>query len=223
MPRRRIICLAGALALASCFGPRAPQVRSFSLALPRADLGGTSAHPEAPVVRVRDLEAAPIVDRDLLVVRQSPVELDLRPELRWDERPHRVLANHLARSLLARGLASSAPRDLGDGRPALELGGLLEVFEHDRSGGKSVARLALVLQVKRFEDGQLRARTHVALEQPCAADPAAAVAALSSLAGQAATKALDALDQQGAFAPTAEVAPRPAKRDVEPPTAGAKE
>lgn len=223
MPRRQMMWLVGALTLGACFGPRAPQVRSFSLALPRAELGAQTTHPDAPVVRVRDLEAAPIVDRDLLVMRQSPVELDLRPELRWDERPHRVLANHLARSLLARGLASSAPRDLGDGRPALELSGLLEVFEHDRSGGKSVARLALVLQVKRFDDGQLRARTHVALERPCAADPAAAVAALSALAEQATTKALDALDQQGAFAQTAEPAPRPAKRDAEAPPTGAKE
>lgn len=206
---RALAPIALAAALAGCLGARAQTSRSFALAAPKAEVKAAAVG--APVVRVRDLDPSPIVDRDVIVVRRGAVEVTLHDDLRWAERPHRMVSNLLARLLVDGGWASAAPRDLGQGRPSLEIEGRLDTFEHDVSGGGSVARVAFVLSVRGFDDGVQRASHRYVAEQRCANEPAAAVVALSALTERGLHEALTALAQAGAFAPVAAAGDAPAR------------
>lgn len=199
-----LVC-ALAMLTAGCLSPRPQTSRSFALRTPTAP--AKDAPLGAPVVRVRDLEPAPVVDRDVLVVRKGAVEVTLQDDLRWAERPHRMVANLVARALVDGGYASAATRDLGHGRPTLEIEGRLDTFEHDVSDGGSVARVAMVLAVRGFDDGERKAHHRYSAELRCANDPASAVRALSDLVDAGIHQALDAFAAAGAFAKSAPAAP----------------
>lgn len=200
--RAGLLALGLGVLLAGCLGARAQTSRSFALAAPTGAVKAAAIG--APVIRVRDLEPSPVVDRDVLVMRRGAVEVTLSDDLRWAERPHRMVSNLLARMLVDGGFASAAPRDLGQGRPTLEIEGRLDTFEHDVSRGGSIARVALVLSVRGFDDGVTRGRHRFAAELRCANDPAAAVVALSTLTERGLQEALTAFSAAGAFAPAAD-------------------
>lgn len=203
-PRAALVPWAALVACASlvgCLGPRPQTSRTFAIAAPKGEVKATALG--APVVRVRDLEPAPVVDRDVLVMRRGAVEIELHDDFRWAERPHRMVSNMLARLLVDGGWANAAPRDLGQGRPSLEIEGRLDTFEHDVTGGGSVARVALVLSVRGFDDGTRRGTHRFVAELRCANEPAAAVAALSALTERGLQESLAALAAAGAFAPAA--------------------
>lgn len=204
----RLVLCAAALLLAGCFGPRAQVTRAFTFALPTQAPAEPTA--DAPVVRVRDLDPGPVVDRDTLVMRHSAVELRFPEELRWAQRPHRMIADALARALVDRGLASAAPRSLGDLAPRFELDGRLDRCEHDLSGGKSRARLELTLTLRRFADGSFVWRYHFAGEEPAGNSPEAGVAALSKLVDRALEGAFAAIGKEGPLRVAAPVEPDPA-------------
>jgi ABC-type uncharacterized transport system auxiliary subunit len=199
--RAALLAIVVGSTLSGCLGARAQTSRSFALTAPTGAVKAQAIG--APVVRVRDLDPSPVVDRDVLVMRRGAVEVTLHDDLRWAERPHRMVSNMLARILVDGGWASAAPRDLGHGRPTLEIEGRLDTFEHDVSGGGSVARVALVLSVRGFDDGLQRGHYRFASEQRCANDPAAAVVALSALTERGLREALEAMAATGAFAPSA--------------------
>lgn len=212
MSRNPLVRAASALACtllvtasAGCFGPRAQVTRAFALDLPR----GASKEPaaDAPVVRVRDLEPSPIVDRDNLVLRRSPVELQFPDHLRWAQRPHRLIADAMARALVDAGMARAATRSLGDVTPAYELDGRLERCELDQGKGK--ARLTLILTVRRFADGAFVWRYRFEEEAAAGAEPDAGVKALSGLVLRARDGALASLQQAAVLAPTAPTADAP--------------
>ncbi len=199
-----------ALLLTGCFGARPQLTRSFALAPPVVT--PVAAAFDAPSVRVRDLEPSPIVDRDMLVVRRSAVEYELRDEYHWALRPHRMVASLLAHHLVDAGVVAAAPRTLGDGHPRFELAGRLDTMEHDRSGGKSVVRLAVVLRLQRFEDGAIVWRYRFSAEQKTADvegsdGAAAAVAGLSTLVARMTTQASAVLQASGALKPAAKAMP----------------
>ncbi len=192
-----LLCLALALPLVGCFGPRAQMTRAFELELPPDATSRPDA--AAPVVRVRDLDPSAVVDRDSLVLRHSPVELRFPDHLRWARRPHRMIADALGRGLVDRGLASSAPRSLGDLTPTFELDGRLDVCEHDLSGKSPVVRLGWTLTLRRFADGRIVWRNVFFGSAPSGNEPEAGVAALSKLVQRALGAALDGLGKSDAL------------------------
>jgi ABC-type uncharacterized transport system auxiliary subunit len=186
------------LVLGGCFSARPQVLRSFALAGPKVEAPREVAG--APVVRVRDLEPSAVVDRDVLVVRRSAVEFEMRDEHRWALRPHRMVAEILAHYLVDSGLFAAAPRTLGEGRPTLELAGRLDTLELDRSGKAPRVRLALLLTLRRFDDGEQLWSFRAARERACGEDVGGAVAAISALVGEVTVEAAEALRASGALA-----------------------
>lgn len=137
-----------------CFGARSIE-RSYYM-LEGVPLEGAAARGIMPGrVYVRDLEPERVYDKMKLVVRKSQYVLQYSGSHSWAVRPNRMLSDIVAESLTEAGAFSIVTRQLAEGRPDYTFSGTLRAIEVWTDRDPWSARLAIDLELVRFDDGRV--------------------------------------------------------------------
>lgn len=141
-----------------CLHNNSPQRRYYVL---QTDAAGTTVEQQPAqasingLVRVRDLDADSTYDNLQIVVRHSPFELTYQERNVWAVKPHRMISDEIARSLLSANVFSGVIRELAERRPNYLLSGDLHAIEIYDANMKWNVHLALSLNLSRFDTGEV--------------------------------------------------------------------
>ncbi len=180
MTRHRNSIILGLVAALSACGPLVkigedgPPPARFSLAavLPAAASAPSTA---ALTLRIDDIEAPQELALDRLVVRNGTQQIEYLKDMRWTDKPTRLM-----RPLLAEHVKALRPEALIMSATQLEpaaqyqLSGRLVAFQVQRDSGKAIVRMDVLLQSPRSKAVFARSFTS---EAPTAVTSAASMAA----------------------------------------------
>lgn len=106
-------------------------------------------------IYVRDFETERVYDKFKLVVRKSPYVIQYSGSHSWAVRPNRMISDLVAEALDQSGAFASVTRQLAEGRPDYTMTGVLRGIEVFTESSPWRARLALDLELVRFDDGRV--------------------------------------------------------------------
>jgi ABC-type uncharacterized transport system auxiliary subunit len=145
------------------------------------------------VVYVRDLEIDRVYDKFKLVIRKSPYVLLYSGSHSWAVRPNRMVSDILAETLSEANVFSGVTRRLAAGRPDYELSGTIRAIEAETGSDPWRARVALDLQLVRFDDGRILWRHEIQDAQPMSDDLDDVPEAVSEILDRNLRRAIDDL------------------------------
>ena len=148
-PQRAGLAVATLMLMAGCYGNRG-HTPSFYLIDHAAVLRPVIAENQPPLpyrVRVRDLDFPRVIDRNRIIYRYSPNQINYFRYQQWAIPPRTMLSDTIAHHVGASGVFAEVRRNYLDQAPDFEISGALSALERLESGDFGAAHLALRLEL----------------------------------------------------------------------------
>ena len=147
--------LALAAALISCsFRSSLPTKNYYILQYkPVITVPANSQRPYSCALQVGNFDVQPIFNRQNILYRFSPHQIQYYEVEQWAVRPDQMVTNLAFKHLEASGLTNRVGIDFFDMRPDYRIEGMIEAIEKYDAGDVFYAHLAMSMKMLRIEDG----------------------------------------------------------------------